>query len=121
MTSDEAKAFVRRHFEEFVNRKNHDIVMETLSDDFHDHDGPDGKSTDREGDRRMMIAMHEQIPDLSLTIEDMIAEGNKVVCRNIWRGTRKDGKRIEFKGIVIWRLADGRLVERWASVALPPS
>jgi hypothetical protein len=34
MTPDQAKAFVRHHFEEFVNNKNHDIVMQTLSDDF---------------------------------------------------------------------------------------
>ena len=33
----------------------------------------------------MMIAMHEQLPDLRVTIEDMVAEGDKVVCRNVWR------------------------------------
>jgi len=119
MTIAEAKAFVRRHFEEFVNEKNHDIVLETLSNDFYDHDGPGGKPTDREGDRRMMIAMHDQIPDLHLTIEDMIGENDKVGCRNVWRGTAKDGRKIEFKGIVIWRLQGGKIVERWASVALP--
>ena len=119
MTAEQAKAFVRRHFEEFVNKGNHDIVLQTLSEDFHDHDGPDGKPTDREGDRRLMIAMHQQIPDLRLTIEDMIAENDKVVCRNVWRGTARDGRKIEFKGIVIWRLAGGKIVERWASVVLP--
>jgi predicted ester cyclase len=119
MTTEEAKALVRFHFEEFVNRQNHDIVLQTLSDDFRDHDGPDGKATDREGDRRMMSALHQRIPDLHLTIEDMIAEGDKVVCRNVWRGTIKNGHKIEFKGIVIWRLAAGKIVERWASVAQP--
>ena len=77
MTPEQAKAFVRRHFEEFVNNKNHDIVLETLSDGFFDHDGPGGKPTDREGDRRRMVAMHQQIPDLHVTIEDMVAEGDK--------------------------------------------
>jgi predicted ester cyclase len=119
MTTGQAKAFVRHHFEEFVNKKNHDIVMQTLSDDFRDHDGPNGRPTDREGDRRLMIAMHEQIPDLHVTIEDTIAEHDKVVCRNVWRGTTGSGRPVEFKGIVIWRLAVGKIVERWASVALP--
>ncbi len=32
--------------------------------------------------------MHQQMPDLHLTIEDMIAENDKVVCRNVWRGTQ---------------------------------
>jgi predicted ester cyclase len=36
-------------------------------------------------------------------------------------GTTTDGRKIEFKGIVIWRLAGGKIVERWASVALPSS
>jgi predicted ester cyclase len=89
MTTEQAKAFVRHHFEEFVNNKNHDVVSQTLSDDFLDHDGPNGRPTDRDGDRRLMIAMHEQVPDLHLTIEDMIAERDKVVCRNVWRGTTK--------------------------------
>lgn len=121
MTAEQAKAFVRHHFEEFVNNKNHDVVRQTLSDDFCDHDGPNGRPTDREGDRRLMIAVHEQIPDLHVTIEDMIAERDKVVCRNVWRGTTKSGRPVEFAGIVIWRLAGGKIVERWASVALPSS
>ena len=66
----------------------------------------------------MMRGMHARFPDLHVTIEDMIAEGDKVVCRNVWRAT--DGtKKIQFKGIVIWRFADGRIVERWASVDPP--
>ena len=42
-SSEHAKAFVRRHFEEFVNRKNHDIVLTNLADDFYDNDGPNGQ------------------------------------------------------------------------------
>jgi len=69
----------------------------------------------------MMIAMHEQISDLQVTIEDMIAENDKVVCRNVWRGTTRSGQTVEFRGIVIWRLAGGKIVERWASVTAPSS
>ena len=35
----------------------------------------------------MMIGMYKSMPDLHLTIEDMIAEGDKVMCRNVWRWT----------------------------------
>jgi predicted ester cyclase len=119
MTPDKAKALVRHHFEEFVNKKNHDIVYETMSDDFLDHDGPGGKPTNREGGRQMMVDWHQMMPDLHLTIEDMIAEGDKVVCRNVWRATHQNGKPFYLKGIVIWRLAAGKLVERWASVDNP--
>jgi len=120
MTSDEMKVYVRRHFEAFVNEKNVDIADETLAPDFLDHDGPGGKSIDREGDKAMMRGMHARLPDLEVTIEDMIAEGDKVVCRNVWRATDgASGKKISFKGIVIWRFANGRIVERWASVEAP--
>jgi predicted ester cyclase len=119
MTPENAKALVRHHFEEFVNKKNHNIVYETMSDDYLDHDGPGGKPTNREGGRQMMIGWHQAMPDLHVTIEDMIAEGDKVVCRNVWRATYKNGKPFHLKGIVIWRLAAGKLVERWASVDTP--
>lgn len=121
MTRDQAKAIVRHHFEEFVNRKNHDVVYQTMSEDYVDHDGPGGRPTDREGGRHMMIEWHRAMPDLHLTIEDMIAEGDKVVCRNVWRATYGDGTSFQLKGIVIWRLAAGRLVERWASVEPLPT
>ena len=51
----------------------------------------------------------------------MIAEADKVVCRNVWRGTSSNGQTVEFRGIVIWRLAGGKIVERWASVTVPSS
>src|SRR5581483_10896869 len=96
------KAFVKHHFDEFVNAKNVDIANETLADDFLDHDGPGGRPGDREGGKAMMRAWQQRCPDLQVTIEDMIAEGDKVVCRNVWRMTERDtGKKVELKGIVI--------------------
>jgi hypothetical protein len=70
-----------------VNAKNVDIADETLGESFLDHDGPEGKPIDRAGDKAMMRGMHARFPDLHVTIEDMIAEGDKVVCRNVWRAT----------------------------------
>lgn len=108
---------VRHHFEEFVNAKNVDIADETIAEDFLDHDGPGGRPADRAGGKAMMRAWQERCPDLHVNIEDMIAEGDKVVCRNVWRMTDpQSGRKIELKGIVIWRLARGKLVERWATV-----
>jgi ketosteroid isomerase-like protein len=53
-------------------------------------------------------------------IEDIVAEGDKVVVRNIRRATdSNDGKRIEFSGIVMWRTASGQLEERWAYLQPP--
>jgi ketosteroid isomerase-like protein len=120
MTSEEMKAYVRHHFDQFVNKNNVDIADETLSPDFLDHDGPGEKPADREEDKAMMLTMHGRYSDLHVTIEDMIAEGDKVVCRNVWRGTEThSGRKMSFKGIVIWRFAHGKIVERWASIEPP--
>jgi len=55
-----------------------------------------------------------------VTIEDIVAEGDKVVVRNTWRATDStNARKIEFGGIVIWRIAHGQLVERWAYLEPP--
>jgi predicted ester cyclase len=42
------------------------------------------------------------------------------MVRNVWRGTDSStGKKVEFKGFVLWRLADGKIVERWATITPP--
>jgi predicted ester cyclase len=119
-TLHEMKAFVRQHFEDFVNRKKAAVIRENMTADFLDHDGPGGKPTGVAGDEKMMEAMYSAMPDLHVQIEDMIAEGDKVMCRNTWRWTDpKTGKKMAFGGFVLWRLADGKIAERWATVTPP--
>ncbi len=73
-----------------------------------------------QGDEQMMVAMYNAMPDLRIFIEDLIAEGDKVVCRNIWRWTDKaSGKRMHFHGFVSWRFEGNRIAERWATVTAP--
>ena len=117
---EQMKTFVRDHFEEFVNKRNAAVIRKNMTPDFHDHDGPGGKPTDVAGDERMMIGMYKFMPDLNLTIEDMIAEGDKVVCRNIWRWTdTASGKKMQFHGFVLWRFEGDKIAERWATVTPP--
>ena len=63
MTIEEAKALVQHHFDEFVNKRNHDIVDQTLSDDFYDHDGPGGKPTDRERQINECLVSWDQLDE----------------------------------------------------------
>jgi predicted ester cyclase len=111
------KQFVIDHFNDFVNRKDLDAIERNLSPDFLDHDGPGGKPIDRAGDRAMMAGMHKLFPDLQVEVRDALAEADKVMVRNVWTGTNaQTGQRVEFHGFVLWRLADGKVVERWATV-----
>src|SRR5215471_17332630 len=81
LTVEEMKQFVRDHFEDFVNKRNAAVIRKNMTSDFYDHDGPGGRPTDVAGDEQMMIRMYKVMPDLQLTIEDMIAEGDKVAER----------------------------------------
>jgi predicted ester cyclase len=57
---------------------------------------------------------------MRVSIEDLIAEDDKVVVRNHWTGTDAASKqRLEFSGIVIWRIANRQIVERWAYLESP--
>src|SRR5215471_5587434 len=87
LTTDEMKAKVRAHFEDFVNNRKPEVIRTNVTEDFYDHDGPGGQPTDVSGDEQMMLQMYSRMPDLHLTIEELIAEGDKVVCRNQWRWT----------------------------------
>jgi ketosteroid isomerase-like protein len=117
MTSDEAKVFVRHHFEEFVNRKDLSAADRNFAADYREHgaDAPRNQAPGPAGPKRYLAAAFQRFPDIHVTIEDIVAEGDKVVVRNTWRATdNASGQKVEFGGIVIWRVAGGKLAERWA-------
>jgi predicted ester cyclase len=66
-----------------------------------------------------MVGLYGAMPDLHLTIEEMVAEGDKVVCRNTWRWTDPSGKKMQFHGFVLWRFEGDKIAERWATVTPP--
>ena len=120
LTPDQMKRFVRDHFEEFVNKRNAAVIHKNMTSDFYDHDGPGGKPTDSDGDEQMMVTMYKSMPDLRITVEEMIAEADKVVCRNVWRWTDiSSGKKMEFHGFVLWRFEGEKIAERRATVTHP--
>ena len=122
MTLDEMKQFVRNHFEEFVNRKNLTIGDVNFSETFVDRgaDVPPGTPPGREGAKKYVGAALDRFPDMHVTINDIIAEGDKVVVRNTWTGTDKQtGRAIRFSGIVIWRIEGRQFAERWAYLEPP--
>jgi predicted ester cyclase len=114
---DRNKRFIIDHFEDFVNRRDLDAIERNVDPSFVDHDGPGGRTVDRAADRAMMAKMHELFPDLHVVVKDAVAEGDKVVVRNQWTGTHAvTGQRMELHGFVLWRIAGGKIVERWATV-----
>jgi predicted ester cyclase len=122
MTLEEMKKFIRNHFEEFVNRKNLEIADVNFAPDFLDHgaDVPPGTPAGPAGAKQYVGGAYKRFPDIHVEIDDLIAEGDKVVVRNHWTGTdATTSQRIEFSGIVIWRIANRQIVERWAYLEKP--
>ena len=120
LTPEQMKGFVRDHFEDFVNKRDASVIHRNMTPDFYDHDGPGGRPAGVESDEQMMVGMYKAMPDLHVTIADMIAEGDKVVCRNIWRWTDPaSGKKMQFRGFVLWRFEGDKIAERWATVTPP--
>ncbi len=120
MTEDN-KALNRRFVEEVINQGNIEAIDELIDPGVVDHSAPEGFPTGREGAKQFAAMMRSAFPDLHLTIEDMIAEGDKVVMRSTWSGTHQGefmgipatGRRVTVSAIDISRVADGRMVEHW--------
>jgi hypothetical protein len=115
MAQTEAKEFVRNHFEEFVNRKNLDTGNVNFAPEFADHgaDVPPGTPPGPVG--AIQYVGLQEISRYSRGYPRSDGRGWQVVVRNRSTGTEAaSGKKFEFSGIVIWRIAHRQLVERWA-------
>jgi predicted ester cyclase len=122
MTHTEMKQFIRDHFEEFVNKKNLGIADVNFATAFVDHgaDVPTGTPPGPEGAKQYVGGAYKRFPDIHVEIEDLIAEEDRVVVRNCWTGTdAKNGQKIRFRGIVIWRIENRKIAERWAYLETP--
>jgi steroid delta-isomerase-like uncharacterized protein len=116
------KALVRRGIEEVYNRGNLASVDEFAASDFVIH-LPSEDINGPAGAKRYVAALRAAFPDLHITIEDQIAEGDRVVTRWTARGTHAGefqgipptGKRGSMTGIDIDRVADGKVVECWVN------
>jgi predicted ester cyclase len=136
--SEENKALVRRWFAE-IDKGNLQIVDDLIAVDYIDHNPPlPDMAPGREGVKQANALLRAAFPDVRHTIEDQIAEGDKVVTRITGSATFQGeilgipptGKLITIEGISIHRIAGGQLVEHWATAnqlalyqqlgALPP-
>jgi steroid delta-isomerase-like uncharacterized protein len=120
--AEENKAIFRRYVEELGNEGNFDLADE-IFDHYRAHQS-DGTTLERgpEDVKRFMGEFRSAFPDFHSTIEDMVAEGDKVVTRWMARGTHQGefrgiaptGKEIEMTGIGIFRFStEGKVVESW--------
>jgi steroid delta-isomerase-like uncharacterized protein len=125
MSVEQDKALVRQFIDEIFNRGNMSMVDELFAADFVEHEElPPGIPRDREGVIQLTSMLRSAFPDFKATIDDMIAEGDKVVIRQTWSGTQKGefmgipptGKSVSIGVIDIIRMADGKVMEHWGQM-----
>jgi steroid delta-isomerase-like uncharacterized protein len=125
MSEEENKEIVRHFFEEGPSKGNLAAANELLSPDFTMHI-PLPTSQGIEGINEVIITCRAAFEHLNVTVEDLIAEGDKVVARFTARGIHKGnfmnlpptGRQITMGGIEIFRLKDGKIAELWGEVNL---
>ena len=121
MRTEENKAVIQRHIDEYWNRQRPELFDDIYAADFVDHNLPPGFLPGREGARQFNAAFLAALPDIRITLDDLVAEGDKVVWRWTAKGTHKgplmgipaSGKRVAMSGITIDRLVEGRITESW--------
>ena len=111
MSTEENKAIVRR-WNETLNTGDLSILDELGGPNYILH-GEENKYNLKES-KQMLTSIRTTFPDINLTIEDQIAEGDKVVIRYTIRGTHSSGKELQWTGISIYRLENGKIAEDWA-------
>jgi steroid delta-isomerase-like uncharacterized protein len=118
------KAVVRRFIEEVQNKKNMDVFDELNAEDFVNLSAPPGMPTDREGGKMYLGGFLSAFPDSKVTVDDMIAEGDRVATKKTLTGTHTgefmgipaSGNRVTLQFVDILRLRDGRIIEHWLSM-----
>ena len=121
MSTEENKALIRRFYEE-ISKGNLAVVGELVATDLVEHSPfVPGQASGRQGTVELFTMIHAAFPDLRITAEDMVAEGDKVVARGTMSGTHKGefigiaptGKQVTVVLIEIIRIVAGKMVEHW--------
>jgi len=122
VSTEENKALVRRFVDEVQSKGNADLIDEICSAEFVNHSAPPGIPTDCEGIKIVTAMFRGAFPDSYFTVEDMVAEGDKVATRKTFHGTHEgefigippSGRSVSMGLIDIVRISEGRVVEHWS-------
>lgn len=127
MSAEENKAIVRRVYDEIMNKGNLNMADELFAKEYVYRSPGSPEVRGPEGFKQLVSMYRDAFPDFSQTVVgDLIAEGDTVVSRWTASGTHQgelmgisaSGKHIKIDGVVITRLAGGKVVEDWELVDL---
>jgi steroid delta-isomerase-like uncharacterized protein len=121
--SEQNKTLARRWFEDMFSRGNLDAANELLSTEFVDH-LPRDEERGIEELKHYVTIYRTAFPDIQDSVEDIVAEGDKVVVR--WRssgthqgefmGVAPTGRHVTFTGMRLFRIAENNIAESWVNI-----
>lgn len=116
------KEVVQRFYDEVMNHGDTAVLAEVIDENFLDHgETMFGESQGRENLRKSVEGVHQILPDLGVSVDHMIAEGDMVGVRGTMRcrhtgaflGVPATGRELVWKGNAIFKVVNGKIVERW--------
>jgi len=126
MSVENNKALILRLYDEVFAKWNLGVVDDLVGPEFVGHEMPPGTPPGPAGFKQFYGWLRSAFPDLRYVVDDVIAEGDKVVVRWTWycthrgdfMGVSPTGKQATVSGMAIYRLAGGKCVERWVELSL---
>ncbi len=120
MSTEEKKALIQRAMN-LINEKDYATIDQMYASSYIRHDATAPQVSNREGYKQYVMALCSIFPDLHFTIEDLLVDGEKVICRfttagthsRPWRSIPATGKQVTTSGIAISRVVDNEVVEDW--------
>ena len=109
-----------------INDGNLELVDRHFSPDFVQHNAAHDNIRGTEAFKKMIIGIRTAIPDLRITIHDMVMEGDTVAIRHTMAGTYQNpfmmrgisstprGQKVEISGMIFWRFKDGKIIEEYS-------
>jgi steroid delta-isomerase-like uncharacterized protein len=123
MSIEENKAIVRRIFDEAWNGRDFSGLGDLIAASYVERGAPPGVALPPgpEGVRALLGMFHQAFPDLHITVDDILGEGDRVAVRTTARGTHQGalgalpatGKQVAVPAILFFRIAGGKVVDRW--------
>lgn len=123
MSAEENKRIARRYFEELWNQGHLNVISEIIAANHTLHDPASPHASGAEGLKRLISGYRVAFPDNRFTIEDQIAEGDKVVTRWTAHGSHKGqlmgmaptNRQVTVSGVDIHRIINGQITEHWSN------
>jgi len=121
LSAEDNKTLVRRYIQEVWDKNNPAALDEFLAQSYQRHISPNATPLNREGQKQRLAGIRTSFPDIALTLEEIIAEGDRVTFRSTIRGTHQNifqgiaptGRHVTVSLLDLVRVEDNKIVEQW--------